>query len=241
MRGLISFVLLIIFLLSFTPAYALEDNTESASLYKKSFESLNYSVEQLPEVAKYPANIVRITENKIVLAERNVLKVNFEEKFSSKTVKVGDSVNFYVSEDLITSDGTLVLPKDTKITSEVISVKKPKWLNRNAQVLLSFKTMELPTGTILPLDALIYADDGILKKSYEATIAKAVAWPFVFAGAGVGIGIVVKHIAAGGIIGAVVGVIPGIVLPGQHYKVKAGKAVPIQLQKEIVITQDMLN
>lgn len=240
-RGFISFVLLIIFSLSFLPAYSLEENNENKSLYKQSFESLDYSLEQLPDVAKYPANLVRITEKNMVLLERNVIKVNFEEKFNSKTIKVGDSVNFYVEEDLITADGTLVLPKNTRITSEVISVKNPQWLNRNAKVLLNFKTIELPSGRVLPLNALIYADDGILKKSYEATIAKALAWPFVFAGAGIGIGIVIKHVAAGGVVGACIGIIPGILLPGQHYKVKAGKSVPIQLQQELIITPDMLN
>lgn len=176
-------------------------------------------------------NTVTITNYRKIICANNVIAVLFECKFSSKCAHAGDVVNFVLPQALYTQEGTLILPKCTKLVAEVTYIQQPKWFNKNARVRLLFKCVILPDGRVMDICAKPCTEDGMLKEGPWMTAGKIVLSTVTFGilggGAGVGFGFIPNPakvgvgIGAGIAIGCGVGLLSALVNKGLAYKAKA--------------------
>lgn len=202
-------------------------------------------VEHLDVTPKACVNTVTITNYRKIICADNVLAVDFDCKFCSKKACAGDVVNFTIPEALYTKEGTLILPKCTKIIAEVIKVQQPKWFNKNARVSLIFKCIVLPDGRIMPIYAKPFTKDGTLKEGPWMTTGKIVLCTLTFGiigtGAGIGFGFIPSPsqlgvgLAAGIPAGCGVGILTALISKGLQYKAKSGEQIYIILCKDASI------
>lgn len=131
------------------------------------------SVEHLNLVRRTSCSKIQITNWRKIILEGNVIPVKYESKFVSKTASEGDEVNFVLPQGLYTTEGTMLLPAGTKLTSEVSIVQAPKSLNRRAKVFVNYKQFVLPDGTAYDVQAKTYTRDNALKETLWLVIPKA--------------------------------------------------------------------
>lgn len=216
--------------LNFLPAFAIEDVVSGEKIL---------SQEHLMVSKKAPANVVQITNYRKIICEKNVLAVDFEYKFNSKSAHVGDTVNFVIPQSLYTTEGTPVLPANTKVIAEITNVVPPKWFNKNARVALVFKNMVLPDGRIMAINAMPFTKDKTLKEGAWMTTGKIALCTLTFGiigtGAGIGFGFIPSPtrigtgLAAGIPAGLGIGLLTGLVTKGLQYKAKAGEQIYVIL------------
>ncbi len=195
--------------------------------------------EHLDVHKKAPVNTVTITNCRKIICANNVLAVKFECKFCSKQACAGDVVNFILPEALYTTEGTLVLPKCTRVVAEITKVQDSKWFNKNARVRLIFRCIVLPDGRVMPICAKPFTKDGTLKEGPWMTTGKIVLSTLTFGilGAGTGVGFsFISHparigtgLAIGIPVGCGVGLATALISKGLRYKAKAGEQIFIIL------------
>jgi hypothetical protein len=201
--------------------------------------------EHLDVCKNAPANTVTITNYRKIICANNVLEVIFDCRFYSKKSCAGDVINFTIPEALYTKEGTMILPKCTKIVAEITKVQHPKWFNKNARVRLAFKCVVLPDGRVMPICAQPFTKDGTLKEGPWMTTGKIVLCTLTFGiigtGAGVGFGFIPSPtkigvgLAAGIPAGCGVGLLTALISKGLQYKAKAGEHVFIILTNDASI------
>lgn len=203
------------------------------------------STEHLMVNKKAPVNVVQITNYRKIICEKNVLAVDFEYKFNSKTAHTGDVVNFVIPQSLYTLEGTAVLPSNTKLVAEITNITPPKWFNKNARVNLAFKNIVLPDGKVVPVSAQPFTKDSTLKEGPWMTTGKIALSTFTLGiigtGAGIGFGFIPSPtnigagLAAGIPAGLGCGLILGLVTKGLQYKAKAGEKIFVILTTDASI------
>lgn len=201
--------------------------------------------EHLDVTKKAPVNTVTITNYRKIICANNVLAVLFDCRFCSNRACAGDVVNFTIPDALYTTEGTLVLPRCTKIIAEVIKVQQPKWFNKNARVSLMFRCVVLPDGRVMPICAKPFTDDCTLKEGPWMTTGKivlsTVTLGIIGAGVGVGFGFIPSPtkigvgLAAGIPAGAGIGLLSALISKGLQYKAKAGEQIFIILLNDASI------
>lgn len=201
--------------------------------------------EHLDVNKKACVNTVVITNYRKIICKDNVLAVKFDCKFSSKCACAGDVVNFTIPDALYTTEGTLILPKCTKIVAEVTKVQHSKWFNKNARVRLLFKCIVLPDGRVMQICAKPFTKDGTLKEGPWMTTGKIVLCTVTFGiigtGAGIGFGFIPSPtkigvgLAAGIPAGCGVGLLTALISKGLQYKAKAGEQIFIILSEDASI------
>lgn len=194
---------------------------------------------------KAPNNTVTITNYRKIICAKNVLAVIFECKFYSKKACAGDVINFIIPESIYTEEGTLLIPKCTKVVAEVIKIQKPKWFNKNARVSLIFRCMVLPDGRVVQMNARPFTKDCTLKEGPWMTTGKIVLCTATFGilgtGAGVGFGFIPSPtrigvgLAAGIPAGCGIGLLTALISKGLQYKAKAGEQIFIILMDDMSI------
>ncbi len=201
-------------------------------------------MENLPKVKNVSSNMVTITTHKVIIPSGSVFKIAFAQDFTTKNLKVGDKVMFNLPEGLFTQEGRMLLPCDTQIVAVVKTYQSPKWFNRNAKVTMDFYEILVPNSVACSMGACVYAKDNVLQRSKLATIMKPIIWTVglfgIGAGAGAGIGAAAGSVgigcfAIGMPVGGGLGLIIGLVTPGLHYKARAGKQIPIVLNKDMFL------
>jgi len=193
------------------------------------------SKEHLDAVKNAPNNTVTITNMRKIICANNVIAVAFECKFSSKCAHAGDVITFVLPDALYTCEGTMILPRCTKVVAEITKMQQPKWFNKNARVRLVFKCVVLPDGRVMPICAKPFTCDGMLVEGPWMTAGKivlsTVTLGIIGAGAGVGFGFIPSPtkigvgLAAGIPTGAGIGLIAALVSKGLAYKAKAGEQI----------------
>jgi len=193
---------------------------------------------------KTPTDVVNLTAEETKILPYNTLQVAFAEAFNSKNAKVGDEVVFILPSNLVTKEGTQILPASTKIVAEICDVKKPKAFNRSGKVYLNFKYMELPDGTQKDIKAKLFNKKDFLSRGKLNAMGKGLGSTLggmaVGTAAGCGIGVAAGAVIVGGFaigmpIGFAVGAAAGLMTPGLYYKAKAGDLVNIQLLDNVVV------
>lgn len=238
-RRLITTALLAVFMISYSSfAFATQPATTQVEPERV------VKMENLPPIKNVSSNLVTITNYKAIINKGDVFKVAFAQDFTTKGLKVGDRVAFNLPNGLSTVEGRSLLPCGTQIIALVTSYTPPKWFNKNAKVVLSFDEILLPNSKACEMGACVYAKNNILQRSGWATVAKPVIWTVGLFGVGAGLGAAFGAaagnaatgcLAIGMPVGGGVGLLIGVITPGLHYKAKAGKEIPIQLNETMFI------
>ena len=189
-------------------------------------------------------NDVTVTNQRRILLPGNIFPIVYNQDFASKSAAPGDPVAFILDYDLMTVQGTLMLPRETQLIGEVQEVKDPRWLNKNARVFTEIKEIRTPDGKVIPTKAIVYnSNEGYLMEGPGKTLAKvggyALLGTAIGAGAGSGIGAGTGNWGTAlGIsmpVGAAIGVVGGLLTPGLNYKAHPGEKVYIEVREETSI------
>lgn len=203
------------------------------------------TIEHLDVTKKAPSNEVKVNNIQNTIVEGNVLAVAFESKFKSEEHKAGDIVYFVNEENIVTKEGTVVIPAGSKFIAQINEIKDPRWFNKNARVYPQLSKIVLPNGKELAFNAKPFSKDYSLKEGPWMTTGKLVLCTVtggaVGTGAGVGFAFIPDPtkigtgIAIGAPVGAAVGLVTGLVTPGLEYHAKAGEEVQVILLDEASI------
>ena len=200
------------------------------------------TIEHLNVTKKAPSNEVKVNNIQSVITEGNVLAVAFESKFKSEEHKAGDIVYFVNDENIVTKEGTVVIPAGSKFIAKINEIKDPKLFNKNARVYPQLTKIVLPDGKELAFNAKPFSKDYSLKEGPWMTTGKLLLCTATGGiGAGVGFAFIPDPtkigtgIAIGAPVGAAVGLVTGLVTPGLEYHAKAGEEVYVILLDEASI------
>ncbi len=191
------------------------------------------------------SNTVVMTNTRKIITAGNILKAEFFEPYKMKKSNTGDDVEFFIRNDVVTDEGTTVIPANTKLYANVEDIINPKWFNKNGEVKVNFTRMELPDGRTSELKGYVHNKrDGYLKENpWKKVAAYTVGGAVVGMGAGMGIGAADDELgtglAIGAPIGAGAGIVTGLVTKGINYSAKAGEAVYIKLLEDVTINEDL--
>ncbi len=203
------------------------------------------SVEHLDNYGKAIVDRVNITNLRLIILAKNVFRVHFVEKFNSTKAQIGDVVAFYFKKDVVTKEGTLVIPANTKLYATVAELRDKDWINKNAEVYLHFEKMVFPNGHEYPFIARVLNNqEGVLSenkwlKPLEYTVAGAAI-------GGVALGLPIGEandrsgdgMAIGFPIGAGVGLATGWLTPGVNFKASKDEDVLIELKVDCSLYND---
>ncbi|MCD7779659.1 MAG: S-layer homology domain-containing protein [Candidatus Gastranaerophilales bacterium] len=203
------------------------------------------SVEHLNEYDKAVVDRVNITNLRMIILAKNVFKVSFVESFNSTKHNIGDVITFYFKKDVVTKEGTLVIPANTKLYATIEELRDKKWLNKNTEVYLHFTKMVFPNGHEYDFIArVLNNDEGVLTenkwlKPLEYTVAGA-----AIGGAAIGLPVGAANdrsgdgMAIGFPTGAGVGLVAGFLTPGVNYKARANEDILIELKVDCSLYND---
>ena len=195
------------------------------------------SVEHLDNYGIAAVDRVSITNLRRIILAKNVFKVSFLESFNSTKHQIGDVIPFYFKNDVVTKEGTLLIPANTKLYATIEELRDKKWINKNAEVYLHFTRMVFPNGKEYPFIArVLNHNEGVLTenkwlKPLEYTVAGA-----AIGGAAIGLPIGAANdrsgdgMAIGFPTGAGVGLLAGFLTPGVNYKARANEDVLVELK-----------
>ena len=94
-------------------------------------------------------NQVNITNQRKILLPGNIFSLKFNQKFSPKSSNTGTPVQFVLDYDLMTTNGTVMLPRGTKAVGEVQQLKGSK-------AFIEIKEFTTPDGKNIPTKAIVY-------------------------------------------------------------------------------------
>ncbi|MBR6098179.1 hypothetical protein IKP85_00360 [bacterium] len=188
---------------------------------------------------------VYVSSHGVEIPAQDILQIAFINDFNGRKAHVGDTIEFRFPNDIVTQEGTVIIPSSARVIAVITDLKKPKPLHLSGKVYLDFKYVEID-GVKKPLDAKLYSKkDFLSRKTLNNTTA--VGETAVMAGAGAAAGAAITAATATDVavivfgsactagLGALVGVTVGILLPGASFKAKAGQTVNIQLTSELDI------
>ena len=213
--------------------------------YKKAETILG--TETLNMVKNAPNHDVTITNLRNIIEEGNVLEVAFDEKFKSKLHAAGDCVTFTNPEDIVTEQGTLLIPAGSTFYGNVLNIQDPQWFNKNARVYVQLNKIVTTDGKTVDLNAKPFYKDYALKEGPWMTAGKVALYTVggtaVGTGAGVGFSFIPDPdkvgtgVAIGTPVGAGVGLITGLVTPGLNYSAKNGEEIKVILLEDASINK----
>lgn len=197
------------------------------------------AVEHLSVKRNAPNDEVKITNQRNIILQGNVLEVAFSDKFKSEVAKAGDVVTFKAPVDISTDEGTLLIPAGSVFTAKVLDVVAPKIFNKNARVFVQITEVCLPDGQKVDLNAKPFYKDYALKEGPWMTAARLLAYTVaggaVGTGAGVGLAFIPDPdkvgtgVAIGAPVGAAIGLVTGLIRPGLEYHANAGEEIYVIL------------
>lgn len=188
---------------------------------------------------------VSITSLRRIILAKNIFQVSFVEPFNSSKHNIGDVIPFYFKKDVVTKEGTLIIPANTKLYATIEELRDTKWVNKNAEVYLHFTRMVFPNGHEYPFIArVLNNDEGVLienkwLKPLEYTVAGAAI-------GGVALGLPIGEandrsgdgMAIGFPTGAGVGLLTGFLTPGVNYKARANEDILVELKVDCSLYND---
>ena len=221
-------------------------NQEQAAVQQPDTQKTEHLTVRKNNSKKINVESVYITSHNVEIPANDILQIAFVNDFNGRKARVGDSVEFRFPNDIVTQEGTMIIPSTTRIIAEITKLKKPKPLHLSGKVYLEFKYLQFIDGTTRPIEARIYGKKDFLSRK-TLNKSAAVGETAITTGAGAVTGAVIcaetatnaavvifgTAISAG--VGAIAGVAVGILLPGASFKAKAGQRVNIELTQELDI------
>jgi hypothetical protein len=224
--------------------------SQKLNLVKSQYKNANETVlgtEHLNVTRKAPCDEVTITNLRNIIREGNVLEIEFTDKFKSKLHAAGDTVTFTNPEDIVTEEGTLLIPANSTFYGTVLDIQDPQWFNKNARVYAQITKVVTPSGQVIDMNAKPFYKDYALKEGPWMTAGKVALYTVggtaVGTGAGVGFSFIPKPhkigtgVAIGTPIGAGVGLITGLVTPGLNYVAHEGEEIRVILLDDASIAK----
>ena len=105
-------------------------------------------------------NDVTITNQRKILLPGNIFSIKTKQKTASRNI--GDQARFYLDYDLMTTSGTLMLPRGTEFVGAVQKM-------RGSKVYYEINEIITPDGTTIPTKAIIYnKTEGYMKPKVSA-------------------------------------------------------------------------
>ncbi len=194
-----------------------------------------------------PNNKITITNYRKIVQAGNVIRVNFAEPFNSKRLDVGKTVKFNFVDDVVTEEGSVLIPKGSTASAVISVLDKQRAFNKNAKVALTFNEIGLPSGQNIQISGRVFQNDGILTATKMATFGKVAGYTagglVVGAGAGVsGSAMASPHnwgtgMAIGLPVGAGVGLLTGLITPGLPYKANTKDSILVEITEDFSITE----
>ena len=192
---------------------------------------------------KIDVETVYITSHNAEIPANDILQVAFVNDFNGRRARVGDTIEFRFPNDIVTQEGTMIIPSTARIIAEITKLKKPKPLHLSGKVYLKFKYIEV-NGVRKPIEAKLCSKKEYLSRkalNNTTAIGETVVTYGAGAAAGAAIGAGSASTVCGVILcgtfgaglGAAIGLGVGILLPGASFKAKAGQRVNIQLTQEL--------
>lgn len=194
---------------------------------------------------KIDVESVYVSAHDAIIPAQDILQLAFVSDFNGRRAHIGDTIEFRFPNDIVTQEGTMIIPSTARVIAEITDLKRPKPFHLSGKVYLNFKYIEI-NGVRKPIEARLYSKkDFLSRKTLNSTAA--VGETAVTAGAGAAAGaaicaatatdvaVVVFGTAITAGVGAIVGAAVGILLPGAAFKAKAGQTVSIQLTQELDI------
>ncbi len=203
------------------------------------------SVEHLDNYGKAVVDRVSITNLRRIILAKNVFRVSFLDSFNSTKHQIGDVIPFYFKKDVVTKEGTLLIPANTKLYATIEELRDKRWVNKNSEVYLHFTRMVFPNGQEYPFIARVLNNyEGVLTenkwlKPLEYTVAGA-----AIGGAAIGLPIgEANHRSGDGMAigfptGAGVGLLTGFLTPGVNFKARADEDVLVELKVDCSLWND---
>ncbi len=200
------------------------------------------ATEHLNETKKAEVDEVQVTNMRKIVLAKNIIRGYFQTYFTSKDAQVGDEVIFTAKKDIVTEEGTLVIPADTTMKAHITSIEEKKWWNKNDKVTVEFESLTLPNGVVVPFCAEVINHSGVLTENrWAKPLGYTVGGAVVGGGAGVGVASFTGHhhygngVAVGVPVGAGLGLLTGLTTPGRNYKANDGDYVWLELTQDLSI------
>ena len=227
------------------PAQVSTQNTEQNIVAQQDPEKTEHLAIRKNNSKKITVESVYVSSHDVIIPAQDILQLAFVSDFNGRRARVGDTIEFRFPNDIVTQEGTMIIPSTARIIAEITKLKKPKPLHLCGKVYLNFKYIQLPNGTQKPIQAKLCGKKEFLsRKGLNKT--EAVGETVVTYGTGVTTGALLGASSAnvftiilggtfGAGIGAITGLAVGILLPGAAFKAKAGQRVNIELTQELDI------
>lgn len=221
-------------------------NQEQAAVQQPDTQKTEHLTVRKNNSKKINVESVYITSHNVEIPANDILQIAFVNDFNGRKARVGDSVEFRFPNDIVTQEGTMIIPSTTRIIAEITKLKKPKPLHLSGKVYLEFKYLQFIDGTTRPIEARIYGKKDFLSRktlnksaaigeTAITTGAGAVTGAVICAETATNAAVVIFGTAISAGVGAIAGVAVGILLPGASFKAKAGQRVNIELTQELDI------
>ena len=220
-------------------------NREENAFVQRDVEKTEHLSVRKNNSKKITLESVYVSEHNAVIPANDILQLAFVNDFNGRRAHVGDTIEFRFPNDVVTQEGTMIIPSTARIIAEITKLKRPKPLHLSGKVYLNFKYIEV-NGTRKPIEARLYSKKDFLSRK-ALNNSTAVGETAALTGAGAIAGAVVTAETATSVVvavfgtaisagaGAIAGVALGILIPGASFKAKAGQKVTIQLTQELDI------
>ena len=225
-------------------AETVSQNQETPVAEQPDIEKTEHLAIRKNKSKKISVESVYVASHRAEIPAQDILQIAFVNDFNGKKARVGDTIEFRFPNDIVTQEGTMIIPSTTRIIAEITKLKKPKPLHLSGKVYLDFKYLQFIDGTRKPIEAkLCSKKDYLSRKTLNNTAAVGetvvtygagtTAGAFIGATSGTTVASIILGGSFGAGIGALAGVAVGILLPGASFKAKAGQRVNIELTQEL--------
>lgn len=127
----------------------------------------NQPLSTVEQVSQYTANGAisnTVLSGSIATIEVNsIIPATVETPFSSELAKVGDKIVLRIKNNIVTNQGTLLIPSESAVEGKITNVVSSKYRNSNARMNIDFNTITLPSGQVFPLKASVATETGMLE------------------------------------------------------------------------------
>lgn len=188
------------------PVKARLENLERVLLGKSSTGSFDERLNQLLKLAYTNGNL---TVKNVTITKDSLVKIKLVTPLNTRTSRSGDEVTFQVADD-VTVDGSIIIAKGSQGMGKVNKVKESKNFGRDAQIQISFDTVEAIDGSTVQTIL------GEKAKEENKSLATA-------AGASV----------AGMVLLGPIGIVGGAFVHGKDVEIPAGAEVYIQIKDQV--------
>lgn len=185
-------------------------------------------------------NEVLLKGKAATILANNILPVKFEKEFRSSDSAVGNATYLVFDKDLITEEGTTVIPAGSKLLAEVTNIEKGKLFHINGEVSLNVTNLITPNGKIYPLNGKVVNNEILDPQFGKCNLVKGGALGLSVAALGTMIGVIAgsaDDVGDGAAIGATAGggagLLTAIMAPGCAVNIPASQDVYVKVDNDL--------